>query len=112
MPRRPTFRFNAYGDFNRGDYVRAHEHHDDRPSYGGRGPKNYHRGDDRIFDDVCERLTIDEDVDASDIEVSVKSGVVTLSGTVADRWQKRRAEDVADSVGGVRDIENNIRVAR
>jgi len=52
-------------------------------SYRGRGPKNYQRSDDRIREDICERLAMDHDVDASDIEVAVAEGVVTLNGTVS-----------------------------
>ena len=82
------------------------------PSFRGRGPKNYHRSDERIREDVCERLTYDERVDASDIEVDVREGIVRLSGTVDDRYAKRLAGDIAESVRGARDIENQIRVRR
>jgi osmotically-inducible protein OsmY len=83
-----------------------------RPSYRGRGPKNYQRSDERIREDVCERLERDDRVDASDLEVTVEGGVVTMAGTVQDREMKRRAEDLAESCGGVRDVQNQIRVAR
>ncbi|MBX6342856.1 MAG: BON domain-containing protein, partial [Thermomicrobiaceae bacterium] len=78
--------------------------------YAGRGPRGYQRSDDRIRDDVCERLTWNGQVDASDIEVRVDNGEVTLSGTVDDRMQKRMAEDVAEMVPGVRDVHNELRV--
>jgi hypothetical protein len=78
--------------------------------HAGRGPKNYRRCDDRICEDVCRRLTDDPDVDASDIEVSVTDGEVTLSGTVQDRYMKRGAEDAIAGVSGVRDVHNQIRV--
>ena len=84
----------------------------DRPSYRGRGPKNYQRSDDRIREEVCERLTMDHDVDASDIEVSVSEAVVTLNGTVPERHAKRIAEDICESVRGVKDVQNNLRVNR
>lgn len=77
----------------------------------GRGPKGYQRADTRIHEDVCDRLTY-SDVDAEHLEVRVENGEVTLSGTVRDRWDKRRAEDVAEEVSGVRDVHNNIRVQR
>jgi hypothetical protein len=35
-----------------------------------------------------------------------------LAGSVTDREQKRRAEDMAEGVSGVREVTNNIRVAR
>ena len=115
------FRLNDYGDFNRGDYSRGDRggygyasasDYGTRPSHRGKGPKNYQRSDDRIREDVCERLFVDDDVDASDIEVAVNGATVTLSGTVHDRFEKRRAEDIAESVLGVRDVQNQIRVAR
>lgn len=84
----------------------------ERQSFRGRGPKNYQRSDERIREDVCERLTFDEDVDATEIEVSVSGSTVTLSGTVHDRYEKRRAEDIAESVTGVKDVQNQIRVNR
>ena len=118
MRRSNEFHQNAYADFNRGDYVRGgYGQRSDRElaprrSYRGRGPKGYQRSDDRIREDVCERLERDHDVDASDIEVAVSEGRVTLSGNVDDRWSKRRAEDIVDSVGGVKDIENRLRVGR
>jgi osmotically-inducible protein OsmY len=75
----------------------------------GRGPKNYARSDDRIREDVNDRLTQDEWVDASEIEVAVEGGEVTLTGTVEDRRAKRRAEDCADAVSGVKHVQNNLR---
>src|SRR5215212_4361151 len=78
----------------------------------GRGPKGYTRSDDRIREDVSDRLTDDPRVDASEIEVSVSGGEVTLSGTVDSRQAKRRAEDIAERVSGVRHVQNNLRVQR
>jgi hypothetical protein len=78
--------------------------------FAGRGPKGYQRSDERIREDVCERLTQDPRVDASDIEIQVQNGEVTLSGTVDDRESKRTAEDVAESISGVKDVHNQIRV--
>jgi hypothetical protein len=80
--------------------------------YAGRGPRNYQRGDERIHDDVCEALTRHGDVDACDIEVEVQNGEVTLRGTVPDRRQKRMAEDMAESVPGVRDVHNQLRLSQ
>ena len=82
----------------------------DRGTYSGRGPKGYTRSDDRIKEDVCDRLTDDPEVDASNIEVSVANCEVTLSGTVDSREAKRRAEDCAENVSGVRNVQNSIRV--
>jgi len=86
---------------------------DDRPlsgSHRGRGPKGYQRSDERIHEDVCERLMEDRFIDASNIEVEVKGREVTLSGTVASRGLKHRAEDLAQMVSGVTHVQNNLRV--
>jgi osmotically-inducible protein OsmY len=76
----------------------------------GRGPRGYTRSDDRIREDVNDRLTDDPLVDASEIDVVVTQCEVTLTGTVDSRMAKRRAEDVAESVSGVKHVQNNLRV--
>lgn len=76
----------------------------------GRGPRGYTRSDDRIREDVNDRLADDPYVDASEIEVSVSGGEVTLSGTVDQRNARRRAEDIAERVSGVKYVQNNLRV--
>lgn len=81
-------------------------------SHRGRGPKNYQRSDERIAEDVNDRLSDDPDVDASDIEVSVSNREVTLSGEVDSKRAKRCAEDCADSVSGVQHVQNNLRVKK
>ena len=80
--------------------------------YVGYGPRGYHRTDERIHEDVCERLTEHGDLDATDIEVGVTAGEVMLSGTVATRAQKRLAEDIVDGVTGVAEVHNRLRVQR
>lgn len=76
----------------------------------GKGPKGYTRSDDRIREEVSDRLSDDPMIDASDIEVQVSEGEVTLSGEVDSRQTKRRAEDCADACAGVRHVQNNLRV--
>ena len=100
MQRSQPYRYGSqYGDSgNRGQ------------SFRGRGPKNYMRSDDRIREDLNEQLMDADDVDASDVSVEVKDGVVTLSGNVEQRWIKHRIEDMADDCSGVKDVRNEIRV--
>ena len=76
-----------------------------------RGPKNYRRSDERIREDICERL-MQSDVDASDVTVSVADGKVILEGTVPERHMKHRIEDIAEGSFGVTDVDNNLRVSR
>jgi osmotically-inducible protein OsmY len=79
--------------------------------YVGRGPRGYKRSDERIREDVNDRLRDDPYLDATNIEVSVDDRVVTLTGTVDDREDKRRAEYLAESVSGVTDVINQLRVS-
>lgn len=83
---------------------------DKQLSHRGKGPKNYNRSDDRIKEDINDKLSDDPFIDASDIDVTVSSGEVTLTGTVDHRSTKRRAEDLAEAVSGVKHVENRIRV--
>ena len=78
--------------------------------YYGRGPKGYKRADDRIREDVNEELTRHPDIDASEIEVKVENGEVTLTGKAEDRHQKRLAEDIAERCSGVTDVHNQLKV--
>lgn len=83
-----------------------------RGSHRGKGPKGFEMSDDRVRERVCEALHEDHDVDASDIDVSVSHGEVTLMGTVDDRQSKRMAEDCVLQCAGVRDVHNQLRVRR
>jgi hypothetical protein len=76
----------------------------------GLGPRGYQRSDERIYEDINDRLTDDGYVDATDIEVTVNNGTVTLTGRVDSRGEKRRAEDIAELVSGVTDVSNQLRV--
>jgi osmotically-inducible protein OsmY len=80
--------------------------------HSGRGPRNYQRSDERIREDVNERLTIDARIDASDIDVRVQSGEVTLTGFVEDGRSRRLAEELVEDLSGVRDVHNELRVHR
>jgi hypothetical protein len=60
---------------------------------------------------VSDRLEQHPDIDASDIEVQVRDGAVTLTGSVEARYVKRMAEDVCESVSGVKEVVNQLRVA-
>lgn len=83
---------------------------ENRGQHWGKGPKGYQRSEDRIREDVCERLAYDGHVDASNIDVKVEGSEVVLTGTVRSRAEKRRAEDLVDAIMGVRNVENRIRV--
>ncbi len=99
-----------YGDPWRGTGPRAGERQ--RGPYTGYGPRSYWRSDALIEEEVCDLLTQHGEIDAHDIEVSVKDGEVTLKGTVDSRRTKRMAEDAADSIYGVQDVHNELRIRR
>lgn len=81
------------------------------PQGPGKAPKGYTRSDERIREDICERL-MSSPYDASDVEITVSRGEVTLTGTVRSRADKWGIEDVADTILGVQDVHNQIRVSR
>jgi len=95
-----------FGSERQGEFGRQSQ----QQSYRGRGPKGYERSDERLREMVCERLTDDPSIDASEVTVEVTSKVVKLTGTVDDRRTKYLIEDVIEQVGGVRDIDNQLRV--
>lgn len=78
--------------------------------FSGRGPRSYKRSDDRIEEDVNQRLTEHPMIDATDIEVHVQNGEVTLRGHVDHREAKRIAEDITESVFGIKELTNQIKV--
>lgn len=83
---------------------------DGRGYHRGRGPRGYTRSDERIREDVSDRLTDNPILDAGEIEVMVTDGEVTLSGSVDSRYSKRLAEDISHEVSGVKHVQNNLRV--
>ena len=91
--------------------VGAHQR-DVRRSFRGLGPASYQRPDERIRDDVYERLTDSHIIDAREIMVEVHQGNVTLSGTVHERRMRYAAEDLVANVMGVANINNQLRVER
>jgi osmotically-inducible protein OsmY len=76
----------------------------------GRGPRGYQRSDERIREEINDRLTAHGLVDATDIEVGIQSGEVTLTGFVDSRSAKRAAEDCAEDIQGVREVHNHLRI--
>lgn len=79
-------------------------------SYRGLGPQNYKRPDERIRDDVYERLTDSHEIDARHIMVDVNQGNVTLTGTVPERQMRYAAEDLVEGCMGVSNINNQLKV--
>jgi osmotically-inducible protein OsmY len=68
------------------------------------------RSDSEIKKDVEDELHWDPDIDATDIAVAVKKGVVGLTGYVRSYLQKTAAERDAKRVAGVVGVANDIEV--
>jgi hypothetical protein len=109
-------RSRGYGSFSE-DTMRS----SGRSSWGARGseqpryrtgPKGYTRSDERLREDISERLMMADSIDSSEVTVTVKDCLVTLEGTVPNRYMKHSIEDLVDSAPGVQDIDNRIRVER
>jgi osmotically-inducible protein OsmY len=68
------------------------------------------RSDADIQQDVLEELRWDQHLNVSDIGVSVKEGVVTLTGLVDDYLMRLAAQNAALRVKGVHAVANDIEV--
>jgi hypothetical protein len=92
------------------------EPHEERPGLlrrlFGKGPKGYQRSDERLREDISERLMHAGEIDSSEVSVSVVSGKVVLEGSVPERYMKHAIEDMVDACPGVQDIDNRVRVDR
>ncbi len=78
--------------------------------FTGVGPQGYKRSDERIRDDAFVRLTRHGRLDASQINVEVNNGELTLDGMVRSRREKRMAEELVESIPGVADVHNHLHV--
>jgi osmotically-inducible protein OsmY len=79
-------------------------------SHRGRGPKGYERSDERLREIICERLTDDPYIDASDVSVDVANKKVTLTGFVNNRRTRYEVEELIERNTNVRDIDNQLRI--
>lgn len=102
--------FGGSAPFWRHQRQQAQPSHQAAGPHTGHGPRGYQRSDERIKEDVHDRLTSHGQLDARGITVHVNNGEVTLSGTVDSRQAKHSAEDVAESVPGVKDVHNQLTV--
>jgi osmotically-inducible protein OsmY len=79
--------------------------------HGGEGPTRFVDTDTRIVEVLENRLTVDRELDASNIQVACSEGVVTLDGSVTTTIGAQRAENLAVAVHGVTRVVNNLIVA-
>jgi osmotically-inducible protein OsmY len=72
-------------------------------------PDQGRRSDESIRDEIRTSLSQRPGLDASDVEVEVEGGEVTLTGSVEDRDASWMAEDLVESVQGVSLVHNRLR---
>ncbi len=73
-------------------------------------PSVPNRNDTAVATEIEHRLSDDRDVNAQQIEIDVRDGVVTLRGSTPDVAAKTRAGTLAAAVPGVVDVQNDIGV--
>lgn len=71
-----------------------------------------HVKDEDLREHVIALLHRDPHLDPSEIEVNVKMGEVTLSGTVPSRWMKQKVLADISELSGVKDVDNQLQVDR
>lgn len=98
-------------DRNEGSWFNESQYQTQK-NFVGKGPKGYRRQDATIHEEVCEALKRDRMVDATDIEVEVNEGNVTLRGTVPNRLSKKEAENCIEDLHGVQDVFNFLTIRR
>lgn len=78
-----------------------------REEQQGRRPSS---NDERLRREVHELLTVHNRIDASEIEVAVDDGIVTLRGRVGTPDERRLSEDESYRVRGVVNVVNQLSV--
>lgn len=75
-----------------------------------------HRSTGQVIDDASiqaqlkSHLIDDPRVDANEVNLEVKRGIVTLLGWVTSDAERKAVEDIAWSVNGVKDVNNELRL--
>ncbi|HEU4589087.1 MAG TPA: BON domain-containing protein [Gemmatimonadales bacterium] len=83
-----------------------------RPTGAGRERMPEPGSDEQIWEDVHDQLMENPDIDATEVEVSVDDGEVTLTGRVDSREAKWLAEEIVRAIPGVADVRNKLKIAR
>jgi hypothetical protein len=98
---------------NRGySYPRHPQQWGNQGGHRGKLPKNFAYSDDKLRERICEMLADHDLIDPSNVDIQVKSGEVTITGTIEDRHQKRLIDDMVQNVPGVQDVHLSIKVDR
>lgn len=101
----------ATGEGGAGDWQRSTVGTGQRDARPG-DPTALHRSDERIREDIRERLAGDPGLDAADVAVEVTHGRVSLIGTVADAPTKAAIEARVARCDGVTGVDDRLKVVR
>jgi hypothetical protein len=77
----------------------------------GKGPKGYQRTDERLHERLCELLTDDPRIDATNIDVQVQNGEITLTGFVDSRRTKYLVEELVANTCDT-EVTNRLQIRR
>lgn len=80
------------------------------PDDRGKGPKNYHPSDNKIYERVCDTLSKSQIFDATHIQVTVKGGSILLEGEVETKNDKLMAESLIEALPGVKQVKNKLQL--
>ena len=103
---------NFPGEQTWGEEQYRRERQAEQRGSGDRRVSQRRRPDETLSRELQEILTADPELDATDIEVQVEGGAVTLMGTVDSSDARLLAEELVESVTGVREVHNQLKVAR
>jgi hypothetical protein len=68
--------------------------------------------DEALASEVCKRISELPRIDASRIEVEVRGQTAILTGVVADRYARERAQEAASEINGIQSVVNHLAVQR
>jgi osmotically-inducible protein OsmY len=74
--------------------------------------RGHRRPGETLAQEIREILTHDPELNATEIEVEVEDGAVTLTGVVDGSDANLLAEELVETLPGVREVHNRLRVAR
>jgi len=67
--------------------------------------------DEDIKNRLLQIVTMNNQIDPSNLKISVSEGVATLEGAVDSLWKKILSSELAQSVAGVRQVNNQMKVS-
>jgi BON domain len=72
-------------------------------------PKNLRKSDNVIYEEICELFMQTPKIDATEVDVSVQDGDVTLKGFVDNSAVKALAETLSQQIPGVHGVFNKLK---